>query len=151
MAIQASPNLIEAAVPPFAPIDREPRLDLGHLAFTSYAPKEDVVCIRVFTETKTGNCRGLLLEYGNGSQRCLGECRTGLDTELVFKNPEFLCMGEVYNGDQKAFQVRVYSERPHKPKTGKWKCCNMRGTRGILKYWRKDRSCGMRVIYEKEA
>ncbi|OBR09202.1 hypothetical protein CH63R_07967 [Colletotrichum higginsianum IMI 349063] len=39
----------------------------------------DVTCIWVFRESQTDFCRGLIVQYANGSEQALGYCRLGYD------------------------------------------------------------------------
>jgi hypothetical protein len=46
------------------------------LANMSSAPLKDVICVQVL-ESEDRRCYGILLEYGNGAQRALGDYRLG--------------------------------------------------------------------------
>ncbi|OAA57936.1 hypothetical protein SPI_06821 [Niveomyces insectorum RCEF 264] len=59
--------------------------------YVSSAPLSDVKAVRVFTDKVKGICRGLLLWYGNGGVRALGECRICVDESLLVKSPAVIC------------------------------------------------------------
>ncbi|KFA81328.1 hypothetical protein S40288_08298 [Stachybotrys chartarum IBT 40288] len=60
-------------------------------AYPSWAPLENVIGLQVFYNEENGFCRGLLLEYENGAQRALGQCRIGVDPVHVYINPTHIC------------------------------------------------------------
>ncbi|KAF5647564.1 uncharacterized protein FTJAE_1620 [Fusarium tjaetaba] len=43
------------------------------------APAKGIVHVDVYYNEANGYCKGLLLEYANGAQRALGQCRVGVD------------------------------------------------------------------------
>ncbi|QGI76672.1 hypothetical protein CEK25_001578 [Fusarium fujikuroi] len=64
----------------------------------SQAPAKDIVHVDVYYEEATGYCRGLLLEYANGAQMALGQCRVGIDPFKSFDKPNWLCYAYSSNG-----------------------------------------------------
>ncbi|KAF4497327.1 hypothetical protein FAGAP_6489 [Fusarium agapanthi] len=71
----------------------------GRLYFEASA--KDVVHADVYYEEASGYCRGLLLEYANGAQRALGQCRVGIDPFKSCDKPNWLCYSHSF--DDKPF------------------------------------------------
>ncbi|KAF5609154.1 uncharacterized protein FSUBG_4164 [Fusarium subglutinans] len=71
----------------------------GRLHFEASA--KDVVHVDVYYEEASGYCRGLLLEYANGAQRALGQCRVGIDPFKSCDKPKWLCYSHSF--DDKPF------------------------------------------------
>ena len=63
--------------PPIEPPDSLDEVARG--ANYTAAPLDNIVRIDVFHERGSDLCRGLLLEYANGGQRLVGDCRIGAD------------------------------------------------------------------------
>lgn len=61
-------------------------------AYFSSAPLENVNGIKVFDERKNRFCTGILLEYENGGQRALGQCRFNVDLARVYRRPVRICL-----------------------------------------------------------
>ncbi|KAH6667292.1 hypothetical protein B0J14DRAFT_489952, partial [Halenospora varia] len=57
----------------------------------SSAPLEMVTRVQVFYNEENTYCRGILLEYENGAQQALGQCRLGVDLYKTCIKPSFLC------------------------------------------------------------
>ncbi|KFA79697.1 hypothetical protein S40288_09316, partial [Stachybotrys chartarum IBT 40288] len=81
-------------------LESEPMAPFGHPeciippfqnAYPSWAPLQNVIGLQVFYSEENGFCRGLLLEYENGAQRALGQCRIGLDPVHAYINPTHIC------------------------------------------------------------
>lgn len=66
------------------PVDVTP--SLPPKAFFSSAPLEGILNVHVFT-VWGGFCKGILIEYENGSKRALGQCRLGLDRVQSWHKP----------------------------------------------------------------
>ncbi|KAH6955686.1 hypothetical protein BKA56DRAFT_503580 [Ilyonectria sp. MPI-CAGE-AT-0026] len=60
-------------------------------ALFSSAPLERVRCLSIFNHRETGFCVGILLEYDNGAQRSLGQCRLGVDLVEYSTRPARIC------------------------------------------------------------
>lgn len=60
-------------------------------ALFSSAPLERVRCLSIFNDKETGFCRGILLEYDNGAQRSLGQCRLDIDPVEYSTRPAGIC------------------------------------------------------------
>lgn len=63
------------------------RQELSPVVNFSVAPIEGVTCATVFRHGTFGNCRGILFEYLDGTQRAVGECRLGFDPCTVYHDP----------------------------------------------------------------
>ncbi|UKZ46823.1 hypothetical protein TrVGV298_001033 [Trichoderma virens] len=103
------------------------KTDAAQSAFMSMAPLEHVVGIRLFAEVDSIISQGLLLEYENGAQRSLGECRVGIDTERAYANPVGFCIGRQPGDHCWMMEVRVDGQTEHKHGEGVWTCHEMRG------------------------
>lgn len=75
---------------------------LLHKAFFSSASLEGILNVHVFTESVFTEswqklCKGILIEYENGSRRALGQCRLGLDeVQSWYKPLSMHCVPAVY-------------------------------------------------------
>jgi hypothetical protein len=56
-------------------------------AFFSSASLEGILNVHVFTVSWKKLCKGILIEYENGSKRALGQCRLGLDDVQSWHKP----------------------------------------------------------------
>ncbi|KAK1252819.1 hypothetical protein MKX08_004006 [Trichoderma sp. CBMAI-0020] len=56
-------------------------------AFFSSASLEGILDVHVFTVSWRKLCKGILIEYENGSKRALGQCRLGLDDVQSWHRP----------------------------------------------------------------
>ena len=59
--------------------------------FFSSASLQNLENIQIFAD-ENKMCKGLLLVYRDGAQRALGQCRIGLDTITLCRNPTRLCL-----------------------------------------------------------
>lgn len=57
------------------------------MAFFSSASLEGILNVHVFTVSQNKFCKGILIEYENGSKRALGQCRLGLDQVQSWHRP----------------------------------------------------------------
>lgn len=111
------------------------RMDFFYFATHSYASLEGVVNAHVFKDKEQGVCRGILLEYEDGTQRALGQCRLGLDTVQCYKHPtkfhyaivesssyikkhHYKCLQAAFDAESGLFSTHDTSE---------WKTCPMKG------------------------
>ncbi|KAL2173135.1 uncharacterized protein P884DRAFT_265409 [Thermothelomyces heterothallicus CBS 202.75] len=56
----------------------------------SHAPLGEVRQVRVFYRPDTKTCMGMLLDYDNGGQRAVGQCRLHVDPSRTFPRPSFV-------------------------------------------------------------
>ncbi|KAI1104521.1 hypothetical protein F4804DRAFT_306751 [Jackrogersella minutella] len=77
-------------------------------AYYSSASLRNVIRILVFNNSYTGFCRGMLLEYENGAQRALGQCRIGIDLTKTYVRPTHFCfLRQVYSPPRKLYQIKA--------------------------------------------
>ncbi|KND91539.1 hypothetical protein TOPH_03860 [Tolypocladium ophioglossoides CBS 100239] len=120
-------------------------------AYFSSAPLEDVSSIRIFNEMEAQACRGIVIQYVNGSQRALGQCRVGIDRDQIVMRPRRLCLasfalGRSYTGDQ-LYGTKVESSTTlhHKHDRTDWACNELRG---VLRFWFKNQQTKLE-LYER--
>jgi hypothetical protein len=127
-----------------APVEPEPT----GVWYTS-APLENVIRIDTLHDPDTGFCRGMLLEYANGAQRAVGDCRVGVDPVTTYTRPVRLCISRgkrtlprvegVYASEwddgreKKGWVMRVKcsgleeEDHGHQGDEGEWKSYELRG------------------------
>ncbi|KAH6604932.1 hypothetical protein Trco_006639 [Trichoderma cornu-damae] len=115
LALNAFPQRSGTAVPPFAQIDQIRLPPAFTQAFFSSAPLENVVRLRVFTD-HAKCCRGLLLEYEDGSKRSVGECRIGVDRQRVYRSPACICIFQ----EATELYIKACYRLEHKHVAGDW-------------------------------
>lgn len=116
-------------------------------SFITTAPLEDVHRLRVFTDVQLGTFRGLILEYQNGAQRSIGECRMGMDKERVYRKPVSICISQEPGERRPHIKVKADCEPEHKHKADDWRCYKMRGT---LRYWYAYYDSGIGVLEDDD-
>ncbi|EWG36253.1 hypothetical protein FVEG_14644 [Fusarium verticillioides 7600] len=101
------------------------------------APAKDIVHVGVYYEEASGYCRGLLLEYANGAQRALGQCRVGVDPFKSYDKPNWLCYSHSFDDNpfDRIMQSKVeYStgskshDDDERGMFSHWTCTRMDGT-----------------------
>lgn len=55
--------------------------------------------LSVFEDRVTRACKGIIIEYANGGQRAIGQCRVGEDPVVEYHNPTKICVAPA--GDRK--------------------------------------------------
>ncbi|KAL7944595.1 hypothetical protein V8C42DRAFT_325295 [Trichoderma barbatum] len=128
VTLDAHPKRSGTIKPPFALPSNQHLPALDCPVFMSSAPLEHVVCLRLYTDEDVGICRGILLEYENGAQRTLGECRIGLDLERAYLRPVCIYIGQKWGLRRWTIKVRVDGQPEHKLEKREWKRHDMRGT-----------------------
>lgn len=116
---------------PHAPVSPMP--PIKDPCFSS-APLSDVVSVEVFRD-QTGFCQGILLTYGNGGRRALGQCRLGVDRSIICKNPLRICAANFkFQPPKRGYQLEVAKveagqdvKHSHRPLGYPWKCFPMKG------------------------
>ncbi|KAK3304762.1 uncharacterized protein B0T15DRAFT_252660 [Chaetomium strumarium] len=76
---------------------------------TSYAPLENVSQIRIFYHKGGIHCKGMVLEYNNGGQRAVGECRIMVDHCETFTRPSSIAF---VNSGASLYQVKIRVDGP---------------------------------------
>lgn len=108
----------------------------SYFACHHYASLEGVANAHVFTDhERQGVCNGILLEYEDGTERALGQCRLGLDPIQCYKHPtkfHFAVVkcaanrhGDEYEIVQAAFDSETGLFSTHD--TANWETCEMKG------------------------
>lgn len=128
----------------------------------SFAPLKYVIRISIYRGTKRKLCRGILLEYQNGAQRSLGQCRLGVDKGKHYTKPTHLCFRPTtYDGAwpnrprypvpgghfQKVTVVTCTTESHHTHDKGGWACC---GLEGELEFWFSEGETSLKYIKEDD-
>ncbi|PTB43012.1 hypothetical protein M441DRAFT_56047 [Trichoderma asperellum CBS 433.97] len=146
-AMSAYPNE-SSEITPFARLSKAPFQE----ACFSSAPLEGIVLLQIYSDAETGLCRGILAEYGNGSQRALGECRIGVDPVCTYKSPACLCFTQVTRNrsgtsiELKGIKVSSSYQSEHKHGEVGWSCFPMRGT---LQLWFTNEQSILEVIVDE--
>jgi len=97
--------------------------------YSSYAPMEDVRRVHMFLEPgEEGYCRGLLLEYENGGQRAVSQCRVCIDPVRTFEKPKRICWSRTKEEDVPRKRV-TFDEQ--ESEDGEWAVYGMAGTLGF--------------------
>ncbi len=136
---------------PVAPFDYTPREYSPNwipYGFRLAAPLKNVASLTLFyarLQPKTLDakyCRGILLEYENGGQRAIGECRIGVDQYQIYRKPSRICYRylslnvtpSTWETTRTAMKVEGGSddESDHTNEEEGWKCCGMQGR---LDFW----------------
>lgn len=105
----------------------------------SSALLSNVVRAQVYIARRYANsvCRGVLLEYTDGSKRALGECKVGVDrVEECFEPTHFCYNAALRNNVQ--VKVSTGSSHPTHPthEGSGWTCCLMKGA---MEFWFSER------------
>lgn len=104
-----------------------------HNGMFSSAPLMNVTRIHVFENRAHGYCKAILLEYENGAQRAVGNCRLGVDPAKTYLNPSHICyrLGSVLSQPEKhrLLWVDTGSEcaHTHDEDAQGWVCSVMEG------------------------
>ena len=118
------------------PFDRPQSFIPFHSANYSSASLEGVVRARTFLR-QNDDCRAIVLEYSNGSQRAMGDCRLGIDPVEIWNMPKCICVFKTTHTlppSAAALQgVKIrFSEREHQHAEPGWTCHAMRGN---IEFW----------------
>ncbi|KND90843.1 hypothetical protein TOPH_04652 [Tolypocladium ophioglossoides CBS 100239] len=104
----------------------------------SLAPLENVSRVSVFNNKQNELCMGILLEYDNGAQRSLGQCRVDVDPVKYYVKPTRICFRRqnyVRPGSSVSLQatmVKSTARCEHSHDEQGWTCFAMRGE---LEFW----------------
>lgn len=117
-------------------------------AFSS-APLRDVTRIQVFFDEQNRICRAILLDYQNGAQRAVGNCRLGVDPVKTYPSPRRVCFyhpsGLSMNGHLHPVfsrEVESGSSSSHSHDEDGWVCAAMEGN---LECWSMDLESLIRI------
>lgn len=120
-------------------------------AYPSLAPLENVTCLQIFRDQDSRLCRGILLEYKNGAQRALGQCRYGIDPVESSLKPARICVLDVlYSPPQtskrlQAIRVESTDSCEHCHADDGWTCFTMKGN---LEFWVNEEQSSLAVIVD---
>jgi len=123
-------------------------------AYLSSAPLESVVRLQVFHAGDGGDgslCRGILLDYENGAQRALGQCRYNVDPTETYSQPAFICILETttpprpgWNKQRQAVRVEgACGEHGHDGDG--WTCFTMEGN---LEFWFTGEEASLTIMVD---
>jgi hypothetical protein len=82
------------------------------------------------TPEPTNICRGIIIEYENGGQRALGQCRVGVDRVVAVISPMRLCLAQLEETASSLHGVRVEVQTDqfcHHSEDAGWKCYPLEG------------------------
>lgn len=126
---------------------------INYHANISSAPLENVICVWV-RENENQHCHGMLLEYSNGAQRALGDCRVGnylpgTDRVKKYLNPSRICYRGPQDGGAGAgrlshnFVVNASDHHEHDHDTDDWICSSLKG---VLEFWFSRERSVIRIL-----
>lgn len=122
----------------------------------SIARLEDVCHVSIFRPERRQHCVGLLLQYKNGAQRALGQCRLGVDRVEHCTYPTHICLYPRFHlrqepGQEHPMRIRVTmveatAASSHTHEGGRWVCCTMEGD---LEFWFSDVAAKLLVTVDE--
>jgi len=142
-----------------APIDPARRPFISEPPFRnacfSLAALDNLRRISIFSNDELGFCMGMLLEYKNGAQRSLGQCRIDVDPVKSYTKPLRICLrrrryyqaGISVKLQATTVQIVEKDECEHS-RVGdeeRWTCFPMCGA---LEFWFSDRETRLAVIVD---
>ncbi|KJR80335.1 uncharacterized protein SPSK_10648 [Sporothrix schenckii 1099-18] len=120
---------------------------IGSDAYFSWASLSGITSALTYYDSKTGFCRGILLQYDNGGARTLGQCRRQVDpAEEVYKTRMLCWRTEMYRSQRQRMVHRTQVRFQHDPQhehDNKWKC---HALEGVLHFWFTDEATFLVVI-----
>ncbi|KAM5379230.1 hypothetical protein BFJ63_vAg8704 [Fusarium oxysporum f. sp. narcissi] len=122
-------------------------------------PAKNITRADVYYNRKNGYCEGLLLEYANGAQRAVGQCRIGIDPFKAYGKPSWICYRDICDpetceetGSCIVECTTGTNSHEHEPRDiGDWVCMRPRGG-GYLEFAceHKTASFGMYTRADEE-
>ncbi|KAM0560011.1 hypothetical protein ACHAPJ_003968 [Fusarium lateritium] len=114
----------------------------------SSAPLKDVTRMQVLEDEESGFCKAILLEYGNGARRALGNCRLGIDRARTCLNPSRICYrpsghASGIRRDIPAVRVQAACGSTHHHDEGDWICSAMEG---VVEFWFSREQSVIRLV-----
>ncbi|KAM5374798.1 hypothetical protein ACJZ2D_006292 [Fusarium nematophilum] len=140
--------------------------------YYSSAPLQDVYRVTIFYSHELGHVKGFLLEYKNGGQRALGQCRLQVDRAEAVLMPQRICFlnpededseyedsddvesdssllhfnfESGYHYGSSDLMVECNTEIAHGHEQDGWQCV---GLTGYLEFWFQDHRCLLRHTTE---
>jgi hypothetical protein len=125
-------------------------------AFYSSASLEGILNVDVFTNEYKSICRGILIEYEDGSKRALGQCRLGLDTVQSWHKPlSFFYVATAYERnvpslvreyeESRCVKVAFDSESSHISEDGSLEA-NYYEMKGYINFWFTQHDTELRIV-----
>jgi hypothetical protein len=117
----------------------------------SLAPLKNVNRISIFNYKHTGLCMGILLQYQNGAQRSLGQCRVGVDPVEDYVKPVRICFRRqvcIRSGSSVELQATTFtctSRQEHDHDEQDWTCFKLQGE---LEFWFSHEETQLTMILE---
>ena len=94
--------------------------------FESTASLANVVRATTYYRRGSLACSGIVLEYKNGGQRAVGECRVGHQDTNTQITPRYLCTRPIYNEDpEPSYQMEFFTQERHSHMGSDWNCHEM--------------------------
>lgn len=124
---------------PRAPFIRPPEGMVARSSwYYSLAGLEHIYRAQVFYDATSMCCRGMLVEYDNGAQRALGQCRLQVDPSRTWIKPSRLYFANLVHKNEsnvpddeediEVVNLRFDDDPEHGPRSEKWECFEMVGT-----------------------
>lgn len=107
-------------------------------AYFSYAELANVTSIEIYHDKALRICRGVLVQYDNGGERALGQCRIGVDAVRVYEQPACFCykktkyLRQGTRVERDGVQIECSTSKKHHHAEGGWVCCQFPGR---LEWW----------------
>ncbi|KAH7208007.1 hypothetical protein BKA60DRAFT_611097 [Fusarium oxysporum] len=112
--------------------DKDPS---GLRCINTEVPAKNITHADVYYNRRNGYCKGLLLEYANGAQRAVGQCRIGIDPFKAYGKPSWICYRDICDpetceetGSCIVECTTGTNSHEHEPRDiGDWVCMRPRG------------------------
>ncbi|EXA51634.1 hypothetical protein FOQG_03490 [Fusarium oxysporum f. sp. raphani 54005] len=136
--------------------DKDPS---GLRCINTEVPAKNITHADVYYNRRNGYYKGLLLEYANGAQRAVGQCRIGIDPFKAYGKPSWICYRDICDpetceetGSCIVECTTGTNSHEHEPRDiGDWVCMRPRGG-GYLEFAceHKTASFGMYTRADEE-
>jgi hypothetical protein len=142
----AYPRILESVHVPYTSFNDSP---FENTSYVSSASLDNVASIQIFNDERAGLCKGIIIEYNNGLERALGQCRIGVDSMQSLAQPSHICFAHVTyyrpNTEVQLCGVKVESttKPKHKHNGMGWKC---RAMKGILEFWFTEEEAKLEIF-----
>lgn len=137
---------ISLEIPAFIPFhDRRPPFTSANYSSASLF---NVRRTHIYYEAGVKTCRGILVEYLDGSRRALGHCKVDIDQTQECIEPGQLCYNSTISNNplsglkRQSVQVVISKENAHEHVGPGWICCAMKG---VLGFWFDDRDTKIEI------
>lgn len=137
----------EVGLNPISPMKDPP---FKYACFSS-ASLENVIQAAVFYDGTTRHCKGIIIDYCNGTRRALGQCRLGLDRVQRCNHPSHLFYApttyhDVSGHELLAVNVAFATEFEYEQRAANtlhWVDCKMEG---ILHFWFTGKQAELEIV-----